>query len=59
MISSVILGVVFYIVLTPLALLKRLSGNRSMDIDFSLDKTSFWVTRNNKTVSGKDFEQQF
>ena len=58
-ISSVILGVVFYIILTPLALLKRLSGNRSMDIDFSLDKTSFWVTRNNKTVSGKDFEQQF
>jgi len=58
-IGSVILGVVFYIMLTPIALLKRLSGNRSMDIDFSIDKPSFWVIRENKEVSGKDFEQQF
>jgi len=58
-IGSAILGLVFYILLTPIALLKRLFGNRSMDIDFSLDKTSFWVSRENKEVSGKDFEQQF
>jgi len=58
-IGSVILGVVFYIMLTPLALLKRLSGNRSMDIDFSIEKPSFWVIRKNKEVSGKDFDQQF
>jgi len=58
-VGSVILGVVFYTMLTPLALLKRLSGNRSLDINFSLDKTSFWVIRKNKEVSGKDFERQF
>jgi hypothetical protein len=57
--GSVLLGVVFYIMLTPIALLKRLSGNKSMDIDFSLDKPSFWVTRKNKEISGKDFERQF
>jgi hypothetical protein len=57
--GSVLLGVVFYIMLTPIALLKRLSGNKSMDIDFSSDKPSFWVTRRNKEISGKDFEQQF
>ena len=58
-VGSVILGVVFYIMLTPIALLKKLSGNRSMDIDFSPDRPSFWVIRKNKEVSGKDFEQQF
>jgi hypothetical protein len=58
-IGSVILGVVFYIMLTPIALLKRLLGNRPADIDFSLDKNSFWIIRKNKEVSGKDFEQQF
>lgn len=58
-IGSVILGVVFYIMLTPIALLKRLLGNRSMDIDFSRDEPSFWVIRKNKEISGKDFEQQF
>jgi len=57
--GSVILGLVFYVLLTPVALLKRLFGKRSMDIDFSLDKTSFWVSRENKEVGGKDFEQQF
>lgn len=57
--TSLLLGFVFYAVLTPIALLKRFLGNKDMDIDFSFDKETYWIKRNNKQVSAKDFEQQF
>lgn len=57
--TSLLLGFVFYAVLTPLALLKKLLGNKGMDIDFSLDRETYWIERENKKVKAKDFEQQF
>ena len=57
--GSLILGGVFYIVLTPLALLRKLSGNKTMVLDFSKDSPSYWTARKVKEVSRKDFEHQF
>ncbi len=58
-VGSFILGLVFFLLLTPIALLRRLVGGKGMCISFDDPCTSFWITRERKTPEDKDFERQF
>ena len=49
--TRVILTVLFYLVLTPVALFSRLIGKRYLDLGFRAQRTSYWVER------GEEFER--
>lgn len=49
--SRVVLTVVFAVVLTPLALLARLTGKRFLALEFDRAAPSYWVRRKPRTSS--------
>ena len=58
-VGSLILGLVFYLLLTPIALLRRLVGGKGMCISFDDPCSSYWITREQKSPEKEDFERQF
>ena len=58
-VGSLILGLVFYLLLTPIALLRRLVGGKGMCISFGDPCSSYWIVRERKSPGKKDFERQF
>ncbi len=58
-VGSLILGLVFFLLLTPIALVRRLVGGKGMCISFDDPCPSFWITRERKAPEDKDFERQF
>lgn len=58
--TRVILCVLFYVVLTPIALLMRLLGKDILDMKFgSDDSTSYWIPRQTDASEERDYERQF
>ena len=56
--TRVILSVLFYLVITPIGLLSRLSGKNFLDIKLDKSQNSYWIPRKilfNKT----NYENQF
>ena len=45
MISRTILGLLFYLVITPVGLVARLMGKQFMDINLRKQKDSYWIER--------------
>lgn len=56
--TRVILTVVFYLVLTPIGLLVKLSGKDLLDLKFELSSSSYW-RRREKGAQQTDCEKQF
>ena len=56
-ISPIILGVIFFGLFTPIAMLMRLSGRDELRLKFS-QKASHWTLRSEQTQSGS-FKNQF
>jgi hypothetical protein len=48
--SRVLLFLVFYIVITPIALLARISGKKFLDTKFRDGKDSYWIKRDDPSV---------
>jgi fermentation-respiration switch protein FrsA (DUF1100 family) len=44
-VTPLLLGLVFLLIVTPLALLMRLSGQRPIGLEFRSDATSYWTKR--------------
>lgn len=44
-VNPVILGLMFFVIITPLALLIRLFGGKFMALDFDKSQASYWVRR--------------
>lgn len=51
LVSRVLLTVIFYAVVTPLALAARLAGKRFLDLGFDRAATTYWVRREPGTVA--------
>jgi hypothetical protein len=49
--TRVILSIIFYLVLTPVALFSRLIGKRYLDLEFREERSSYWVER------GEEFDR--
>lgn len=45
LVSPVVLGIIFFLVFTPYALLMRLVGRRPLDLAFDHEADSYWETR--------------
>jgi hypothetical protein len=56
--SRVILTIVFFLVVTPVGLLQRLTGHSSLDLRFRTGADSYWQPRQ-KTFAPAEYRNQF
>jgi TRAP-type uncharacterized transport system fused permease subunit len=57
--TRVILIILFYLVVTPTALLARLCGKDFLNTKFDRNAKSYWITRKAATPDKKSYENQF
>lgn len=55
--SPIVLGIIFFGLFTPIAILMRLSGRDELRLKFT-QKLSYWITRN-EPIKSESFTQQF
>jgi len=53
------MGFLFFLVVTPIALLMRLMGKRPLETAFDTDATSYWVKRGPPGPAPETMKQQF
>jgi len=57
--TRVILSVLFYLVITPIGLIARLSGKQFLDLKIDKSRASYWEKRKNVPPTPEDYERQF
>lgn len=57
--TRVILSLLFYVVITPIGLFSRLSGNKFLDLKWDKSKDTYWNYRATKQLNSEDYERQF
>jgi hypothetical protein len=57
--TRVILSVLFYLVITPISLIARISGKQFLDLQIDKSRASYWEKRKNIPPTRKDYERQF
>ncbi len=57
--TRVLLSIVFFIGITPLAVLARVVGKRFLDLKFEPDRESYWEKREPPTEGVERYESQF
>ncbi len=58
-VTRVILGILFYFVITPLGLILKISGQDTLDINFNNKSDSYWIKRNNENINKESYEKQY
>ena len=58
-VTLVMLGIIFYFVITPVALLKRIFGGRPLPIKPDPDAETYWVTRSEPAQPTERFPKRF
>ena len=56
-VSPIVLGIIFFALFTPIAILMRLSGRDELRLKFR-SKVSHWITRNEQ-IKSESFKHQF
>ena len=56
-VSPIVLGIIFFGLFTPIAILMRLSGRDELKIKFN-KKSSYWITRS-EPINSDSFKNQF
>jgi uncharacterized membrane protein len=57
--TRVILTVLFFLILTPLGIVARLTGKQFLELKPDKTKESYWNIREIKPLDKKDYERQF
>ena len=57
--TRLILSLLFYLVITPIGLFSRLSGNNFLELKWDKSKTTYWNYRATKQRNNEDYEKQF
>ena len=57
--TRLILGLLFYIIVSPIGLISRLFGKRFLELKNSSLNSSYWNYKNNQRTSHQDFEKQY
>ncbi len=57
--TRIILSILFYLVITPLGLISKLSGKDFLDLKFDKSASSYWVPRKKIAFEKSDYEKQF
>jgi len=59
LVTRSILALVFYVVVTPVAVIGRLLGARFSDSDFSKRRESYWIKRDEQPKQAGEYEKQY
>jgi hypothetical protein len=57
--TRVILAVLYYLVLTPIALIAKISGKKFIEKGFDRGKQTYWNIREKKEINPVEYERQF
>lgn len=57
--TNIILGILFYLVFTGIALGSRLMGKKFLDLKFDSSRKSYWIQRKSASFDKKLYERQF
>jgi hypothetical protein len=57
--TRAILSLLFYMVITPIGTLSRLTGNRFLDLKWDKSKDSYWNSRTKSQRNDEEYERQF
>jgi hypothetical protein len=57
--AHVILTLFFFLVITPIGLLARLTGKDFLSLKLDREAKSYWIAREQKARSSADYERQF
>lgn len=57
--SKVLLTVFYYIFLTPIGLILKMTGKKHLDLEIKKDDKSYWIKRENVEFKKEDFKNQF
>jgi hypothetical protein len=58
-VSPLVMGMLFYVVVTPIGLLMRLFGKRPLDLEFNAAVHSYWVVRQPPGPAPDTIKNQF
>jgi glycopeptide antibiotics resistance protein len=57
--TRVILSVLFYLVITPISIICRLSGKDILDLKIDKAKKSYWIKREKSIINKSRYEKQY
>ena len=57
--TRVILSVLYYIILTPIGIIAKISGKHFLDLKIDKSKLSYWEIRNKAEINPANYERQF
>jgi Saxitoxin biosynthesis operon protein SxtJ len=57
--SRIILTIVFYLVLTPISIIAKISGKKFLDLKFKLGSETYWIKREIKKPDQSSYEKQY
>jgi hypothetical protein len=57
--TRVILTILYYLVLTPISLVARLTGKQFLELKWNRSQSSYWNYRERREFKKEDFEKQF
>lgn len=57
--TRIILGVLFYIVITPISIITKLMGKDLLNIKFNKSESTYWIKRENSKYEKIETERQF
>lgn len=58
-VTRVILGILFYSVITPIGIVMKAIGKDMLNINFSDKSDSYWIKRNNENINKESYEKQY
>jgi hypothetical protein len=58
-VSPLVMGMLFYVVVTPIGLLMRLFGKRPLNLEFETAETSYWILRQPPGPAPETIKNQF
>jgi len=56
-VNPVVMGVLFFAVITPVGMLMRLTGKRTIELEFEPDRSSYWIRRSSALQPGSMTKQ--
>lgn len=58
-VSPIVMGLMFFLVITPFAVVMKLAGRDHLRLKFNADQESYWVKREEPGPSPESFKKQF
>lgn len=58
-VSHIILGLFFFLIITPVGLIARLTGKDFLSLKLDRQAGSYWISRSQKAQTAEDYERQF